>query len=144
MGNYISNVMTASSELDSIVTTVTETISSLSKQVNELMEFKNELEKKQYVRYLIIYKLYNQNSTKIEYNIQKKNIQTQHYENYYKIKYYPSTLDQTIVDRLNINVLDIDAVINLLKQLCPQYETNTVEEIKTKLLLLMNHYQPNN
>jgi hypothetical protein len=144
MGNYVSNIVTASSELDNIVTTVTETISSLSKQVNELMEFKNELEKKQHIRYLIVYKLYNQNSTKIEFNIQKKNIQIQHYENFCKIKYYPSTLDQTIVDKLNINVLDIDAVINLLKQICPQYESNTVEEVKTKLLLLMNQYQPNN
>lgn len=144
MGNYISNIANASDDLNEIITNVSDTISSLSKQVSELMEFKNEFERKKLVKYIIIYKTYNRSNLFIEYDISKNKIETQNYSEYKKIKYYPDNIDTEITNRLNINTINAESIINLFKQICPQHVDYTVDECYDKLLLLFNNYKLNN
>lgn len=144
MGNYISNIANASDDLNEIITNVSDTISNLSKQVSELMEFKNEFERKKLVKYIIIYKTYNRSNLFIEYDISKNKIETQNYSEYKKIKYYPDNIDTEITNRLNINTINAKSIINLFKQICPQHVDYTVDECYDKLLLLFNNYKLNN
>lgn len=144
MGNYISNIMDASTDLNQIITNVTETISGLSNQVSELIEFKNEFERKKLIKYIVIYKTYNKTNVCIEFGLSKNKIQTQNYSEYKKIKYYPDYIDTEIAKRLNINTINGESIINLFKQICPQYTNYSIDECYNKLILLFNNYKLNN
>lgn len=145
MGNTISNILNSSNEINELIIGATELFTSMNDQISELIDFKNEFELKKLARYIIISKYCE--SIQIETNIKKNNIAIEfskidssnsNYE-YRKIKYYPDTIEDGLIKKYNIKTTNIEGTLNLFKQLCPNYESFTIDETYEKLKLLLGN-----
>lgn len=145
MGNTISNILNSSSEINELIIGATELFTSMNDQISELIDFKNEFELKKLARYIIISKYCD--SIQIETNVKKNNIAIEfskidssnsNYE-YRKIKYYPDTIEDGLIKKYNIKTTNVESTLNLFKQLCPNYESFTIDETYEKLKLLLGN-----
>ena len=145
MGNSISNILNSSSEINELIIGATELFTSMNDQISELIDFKNEFELKKLARYIVISKY--RESIQIETNIKKNNIAIEfskidssnsNYE-YRKIKYYPDTIKDGLIKKYNIKTTNVESTLNLFKQLCPNYESFTIDEVYEKLKLLLGN-----
>lgn len=145
MGNTISNILSSSNEINELIVGATELFTSINNQMNELIDFKNEFELKKLARYIVISKY--GDSILIKTNVKKNNNVIEfskieplnsNYE-YRKIKYYPDTIEDTLIKKYNIKTINIEGTLNLFKQLCPNYESFTIDEAYEKLKLLIGN-----
>lgn len=145
MGNTISNILNSSSEINELIIGATELFTSMNDQISELIDFKNEFELKKLARYIIISKYCE--SIQIETNIKKNNIAIEFSKidssnsnyKYRKIKYYPDTIEDGLIKKYNIKTINVESTLNLFKQLCPNYESFTIDEVYEKLKLLLGN-----
>lgn len=145
MGNTISNILSSSNEINDLIISATELFTSMSDQIGELIDFKNEFELKKLARYIVISKYCE--SIQIKTNVKKNNNvikfskiepSNSNYE-YRKIKYYPDTIEDTLIKKYNIKTINVESTLNLFKQLCPNYESFTIDEVHEKLKLLLGN-----
>lgn len=138
MGNTISNILSSSNEINELIIGATELFTTMNDQINELIDFKNEFELKKLARYIVISKYCE--SIQIETNVKKNKIESSNsnYE-YRKIKYYPDTIEDTLIKKYNIKTINVESTLNLFKQLCPNYESFAIDEVHDKLKLLLGN-----